>query len=39
LLSVVKIGKWLAAPMKNSIGTDSHALVREARNPRRAHFG
>src|ERR1700693_4315338 len=34
-----KIGKWLAAPMKKSIGTESQAFVREARNARRAHFG
>jgi hypothetical protein len=32
----LKIGKWLAAPMKKSIGTESQALVREARNARRA---
>src|SRR6266550_4304741 len=36
---VPKIGKWLAAPMKNSMGIESQALVRDARNARRAHFG
>ena len=36
-LSIVeKIGKWLAAPMKKSIGTESQALVRDARKARRA---
>ena len=35
----MKIGKWLAAPMKKSIGIESQAFVREARNARRAHAG
>jgi hypothetical protein len=33
------MGKWLAAPMKNSIGTESQVLVRDARNARRAQRG
>ena len=37
--SVEKIGKWLAAPMKKSIGIESQAFVRDARKARRAHFG
>ena len=39
MTSVPKIGKWLAAPMKKSIGIESQAFVRDARNARRAHFG
>src|SRR5262245_20363900 len=39
LSSVEKIGKWLAAPMKKSMGIESQAFVREARKARRAHFG
>ena len=37
--TVLKIGKWLAAPMKKSIGTESHVFVRDARNARRAQSG
>lgn len=37
--SVLKMGKWLAAPMKKSIGTESHMFVRDARNARRAQSG
>jgi hypothetical protein len=36
---VLKIGKWLAAPMKKSIGIESQAFVRDARKARRAHLG
>ena len=38
-VSVEKIGKWLAAPMKKSMGIESQEFVREARNARRAHAG
>src|SRR5260370_32927408 len=30
---------WVAAPMKNTIGTENTTLVREARNARRAATG
>src|SRR3989442_5761375 len=35
VLAPTRGGRWLAAPMKNSIGIESTTLVREARNARR----
>ena len=33
-VGVKRLGKWLAAPMKKSIGIESRVFVREATPPR-----